>query len=174
MHWAKELSEADKKPFAESGVYLWTVPVSGRLYVHCVGEAKPFSDRLRQHLSYLESGQGYIYDPAMLQAGFLRVVHKSSAPCEDEVFRKAVAADYSRLVRFFLLPLPTEGEDSGKTLRQRVEAALAYGLSADPETSRVLDQSWQNLHGRLPGDPEIAVYGEQSEPIVGVPSVIWA
>jgi len=167
---ARQQEEDDPEWLNEGGVYLWTARVDGRLFVYCVGEAAVFIRRIGNHRSDLISGRSYVYDPAMLHAGLLRAVHNQKKACLSGEVRLAVAREFGRMIGFYVLPFPAEKMH----LRKRVEAALAYAVYEHPEASIILDQDWRHLEARPPGEPEVAVYGEQAERIVGVPSVIWA
>lgn len=121
-----------------SGVYLWTINVSGEERPWYVGQTRVgFGVRMGQHLASYLSGQYKTYDPAALSRGEHRLADGAIMPRWPETL-PSFLRDYDRLmpnitgvirlIRFHLAPL-----DDDPSLYNRVEGVIGRHFKKSSE-----------------------------------------
>jgi hypothetical protein len=122
----------------ESGVYLWTVQLDEGELMYYVGQTgRVFEKRMLEHFRQHMSGGYHLYEPeefsqdrkVLLWPGRYGPDREPSVSLFIEHFPELASAigDLARLYRFYLAPL-----ECSKRLRERIEAAIADHLYAQP------------------------------------------
>lgn len=121
----------------KKGVYLWTIPFDSKYLVYYVGETGvSFAERLLQHVQSYLNGFYRVFDPEEFAEGRKVLVWggmwKSDRKSPDIMFEylrqyhKLSDMAHSLLNQFRIFVAPLKEND--RRIRQRIEAAIAYGL----------------------------------------------
>ena len=162
------------------GVYLWTVEYyRGGDLVYYVGETgRQFSKRMLEHFQEHMSGGYHLYEPGefrrgnkvMLWPGRYDPAWRTTAGEFLERFRVLAGAveELARMYRFWLAPLEVE-----RRLRERIEAAIAEHLYAQPGVVGGFQDEGIRYRGRREGEEPIEIVFEAEGEILGLPEVLW-
>lgn len=121
----------------EAGIYLWTIRYEDAELAYYVGQTgRSFSQRMHEHFKEHAAGCYHLYEPAAFGRGEKKLLwpgiygrdpkYRLEGIRRFSEFSPAIVA-LCRLYRFHLAPLHAE-----QRMRQRVEAALAQHLCAQP------------------------------------------
>ena len=151
-----------------SGVYLFSVPCSDGFRVFYVGMSLDVKSRMREHIRQYLCGRYWLYEPDVMRSGVLKPIH---TPCEPDKFLKDAGEllpktlEMLRLVRIFVLELPSEG----RVLR-RVESGLIRLLQKS-QTERFKLENGQ-VSVWIPEEERVTVKLLGAEKVFQLPSEI--
>lgn len=162
-----------------AGVYLWTIQSEDGELIYYVGETgRKFSIRMLEHFKEHMSGGYHLYEPTefakgnkvLLWPGRYDPARRTTVGEFLQEFECLTASirELARLYRFWLAPLECE-----RRLRERVEAALAEHLYAQPGKIGGFQDRGIRYRGRKEGEDAVRVVLQAETTLLGLPNILW-
>lgn len=161
---------------ARSGIYLWTVPVSGRFLIHWVGATgQPFWRRQHEHVEAFARGEYPIHRAMSLAAGRRDPIHRGlfgdprQWAVRQQQFRNRkpkLEPELQRtlsLLAVFLAPL-----DAEPRVRQRIQTAIVNRVRRAGSLAAAVLETRGAPGDRLPAELPVRVTSRSRAWVLGV------